>query len=154
MYIVASFEYGNHLELAISDIERIGVPKDKILAIPLDKRVEKARVFDSIHRSDGVSILDIPAILGTVFMLLGVIYGFRLAWGPIIWGIIGLTIGVALGLLLKYINRKKQVHEHSAKLKEQTEVFLMIHCRDDLKERIMDILWEHNAYGIGGLKKG
>lgn len=154
MYIVASFDYSNHLELALSDIERMGVPKYKILAIPLDKRVEKARIFDSIHRSDGVSFLDIPAILGTIFMLLGVIYGFRFSWGPILWGIIGLVIGILFGLFIRLINRKKQVHDHVSKNKEQTEVFLMINCKEELVERIKEILWEHNAYGVGTLKNG
>lgn len=153
MYIIASFDYSNHLELALSDIERIGVPKYKILAVPLDKRVEKARIFDTIHQSDGVSILDVPTVTGTIFMLLGVIYGYKLPLGPIVWGIIGLAAGIFVGLLLKWINRKKQKHSHTSKKKEQTEVFLMINCKKELIERIKDIPWEHNAYGVGILNK-
>lgn len=153
MYIVASFELGNHLELAISDIERLGIPKYKILAIPLDKRVEQARVFDSIHRSDGVSLLDLSAMLGTVFMLLGVIYGYVLAWGPILWGIIGLVIGLILGFLIKFIYMKSKGRKATSKKNRQTEVFLMIHCSQEQSERIKDILWEHNAFGIAYIKK-
>lgn len=154
MYIVATFEYSNHLELAISDIERMGVPKYKILAVPLDKRVEKARMFDSIHRSDGVSILDVPAVCATIFMLLGVIYGFQLAWGPILWGIIGLITGILIGLFIKLFNRTRQAHAPASKKKDQTEVVLMINCKEEQVERINDILWEHNAFGIGELNKG
>jgi len=37
--------------------------------------------------ADGISLFDGAAVLGAVFMELGVIYGFVLKWGPIAWGL-------------------------------------------------------------------
>ncbi|MBM7656242.1 hypothetical protein [Neobacillus cucumis] len=46
--------------------------------------MEEVKLFASIHRSEGISLVDLAAILGTVFMLLGVIYGYKLTIGRIL----------------------------------------------------------------------
>ena len=38
----------------------MGHKKENIMAIPMDKRNEKVSLFDSIHSSDGLSLLDLP----------------------------------------------------------------------------------------------
>ncbi|MFJ8265963.1 hypothetical protein [Peribacillus asahii] len=152
MYIVASFEYSTHLEMAITEIERIGISKEKIATIPLDKRVEKARLFDSIHRSDGISLVDLAAILGTTFMLFGVIYGYKLKIGPIFAALCGLVFGLIFGFAIDYLTTKNKKKKKAGKEK-QTEIFLMINCAEDKVERIQDILWEHFAFGIGKINK-
>ena len=40
MYIISNFDYKNKIEMAIANIEMKGVPKENILAVPLDKRNE------------------------------------------------------------------------------------------------------------------
>jgi len=107
MYIFSTFEHSKHLELAITAIEVKGIAKDKILAVPMDKRGEERKLFDTLHSSDGLSLFDLPAILGTIFMLFGSIYGFVLKWGPIWWGLIGLATGALLGLIIKLIITNK-----------------------------------------------
>jgi hypothetical protein len=151
MYIVASFEYSIQLEIVISEIERIGVTKDQILTIPLDKRVEEAKLFDSIHRSDGISLVDLAAIIGTVFMLLGVIYGYKLTIGPIFGGLLGLVTGLILGFCIDY-KMTKDKKKNKANKEKQTELVLMINCSDDKVERIQDILWAHFAFGVGKIR--
>ena len=91
MYIIATFEYNNFLERAVTEMQMQGVAKERILAAPLDKKGEERRLFDTMHSSDGLSLIGLAAALGTIFMLLGTIYGFVLAWGPIWWGLIGLA---------------------------------------------------------------
>lgn len=52
-------------------------------------------VMDTIHRADGISLFDGAEVSGAILMTLGVVYGFVLKWGPIIWGLIGLLAGVS-----------------------------------------------------------
>lgn len=97
MHIVSTFEYSQYLELAITELEKKGIAKDKILAVPLDKNIAERKILDKIQRSDGMNLFDRAAVLGTVFMVLGSIYGFILKWGPVIWALIGLAFGAMLG---------------------------------------------------------
>ena len=107
MLVIVTFENSIFIELAITALEQNGISNDKILAAPLDKRSEPRKLFDTIHRADGLSLFDAAAMLGTCFMLLGAIYGYVLKWGPIIWGIIGAVSGLLLGFLIKLLLVKK-----------------------------------------------
>ncbi|PRX30399.1 hypothetical protein BX659_10740 [Orenia metallireducens] len=149
MHIICTFEYSNYLELAISTMEMQGIKKEDILAIPMDKRNSSRRFFDSIHHSDGLSLLDLSSILGTIFMLLGSIYGFILKWGPIVWGLIGLLVGGFLGLLIRLLISKNKSYRQ--RNKKSTEVVLIIKCEEKKLELVKDILWENYALGVAKL---
>lgn len=151
MYIVASFEHSIYLELAISSLEQQGIQKNQILAVPLDKRTEPRKLFDTIHRADGFSLFDVAAVLGTCGMLLGAIYGYVLRWGPILWGLIGLLGGMLIGFLLKLLFVKRQNPKSKAR-SVATEVFLLIRCNPDLKRTVEDILWDNLAMGVAKLE--
>ncbi|WP_160725379.1 hypothetical protein [Bacillus sp. USDA818B3_A] len=145
LYVIATFENSLSIELAISELEVNRIPKERILAAPLNKRSNTKRLFDSIHEADGVSLFDGPAILGTCLMLLGAIYGFVFKWGPIIWGIIGAVSGLILGFLIKLLLVKKS--EKGFK-KMTSEIVLMIRCEDHQWEMIQQVLWKNSALGI------
>ncbi len=150
MLAIATFENSLFIELAITSIEQKGIDKSQIFAIPIDKRTEPRRLFDTIHRADGFSMLDVAAILGTCFMLLGAIYGYVLKWGPIIWGIIGATFGLLLGFLIKLLIVKKS---QLGIKKISSEVILMIRCEDHQWETIEKILWDNLALGVAKVKQ-
>jgi len=145
LYVIATFENSLFIELAVTAIEQIGVPKEKILAAPLDKRSEPRQLFDTIHRADGLSLFDGAAMLGTCFMLLGAIYGYVLKWGPIIWGIIGAVSGLLLGILIKLLLVK---NKQRASKSITAEIVLMIRCEEHQWETIEKILWENTALGV------
>ena len=151
MYIIASFEQNIFLELAISALEQGGLCKEQILAVPLEKRSEERRIFDTIHQADGFSKFVLAAILGTCGMLLGAIYGMVLTWGPILWGLIGLVVGILVGFVLKLLFVKGQIRQ-TAKSSVSTEVFLMIHCNDHEQKLVEDILWDNMALGVAKVK--
>nr|WP_330368642.1 hypothetical protein [Alkaliphilus metalliredigens] len=150
MYIIATFEHDNYLELAITAMEMKGIKKEKILGIPLDKRGESRRLFDTIHYSDGLSLLDLGAALGTIFMLLGSIYGFVLKWGPIWWALIGLGFGFTLGCAIKLITTKKY-EKHRSHKGQASEVVLIIECHQEEMEMTKSTLWENHALGVSQL---
>jgi hypothetical protein len=149
MHVIATFEQSIFIELAISALEMKGIPKSNILAVPIDKRTEPRTLFDTIHRADGFSLFDASAILGTVFMLLGAIYGFELQWGPIIWGIIGVVFGIILGLLLKLLIIKKEKY---GTRQITSEVVLIIRCEEHQWETVEKILWDNTALGVSRVR--
>jgi hypothetical protein len=157
MYIVASFEHTLFVELALSEIEEAGVPQTHILALPLDKRNERPRLFDNMHDADGESLIELALPLGTIFMLLGAIYGFLLRLGPVLWALFGLVGGSIIGVLIKFVLIKRSAHEqlqiNTDKKKKSTEVFIMILCADNESKQIEHILWNHHALGVGTLKR-
>ncbi len=149
MYIIATFEQNMYLELALTALRQKGLAKEKILAVPLDKRTEPAKLFDSLHYSDGFSMLDLGAILGTCLMLLGAVYGYVLKWGPILWGVIGGASGLAIGLIIKLaIIRKK----HSLAQQNLAEVVVMIHCEEEKCDAFEQLLWENMALGVAYIR--
>ncbi|MDF2789406.1 MAG: rane protein [Neobacillus sp.] len=145
MFVIATFENSIYIELAITALEQQGISKEFILAAPLDKRKEPRNLFDSIHKSDGFSLFDGPAIFGTCLMLLGAIYGYELEWGPILWGIIGAVSGLLLGFLIKMLMLKKN-KRGSKNL--SSEIVLMVRCEDHKWELVEKILWDHLALGL------
>lgn len=149
MYIVSTFEHSLALEKAITAIQMKGVKKESIFAIPMDKRGEERKLFDNIHHSDGLSLLDLPFALGSFTSLLGGIYGFVLAWGPIIWGLIGLSIGFTVGLTIKLVITKKYSYGRSSKA--ISEVVLIIECKEHQLETVKSMLWSHDALGVRAL---
>jgi hypothetical protein len=146
MYIVSTFDHSNYLELAITAIQMKGIAKENILGVSMDSRGEDRKLFDSMHSSDGLSLLDLPIILAALFCLIGSIYGFLLTWGPVLWGIIGIAFGFSLGLIIKLITTKKYDNRHK-KLKA-TEVVLIIECKENQVEIVKDLLWENHALGV------
>jgi hypothetical protein len=161
LYVYASFDYSAFLELAISDLEKRGIAREHILAVPLDKRVEERMVLDSIHRADGISLFDGAMVLGAILMELGVIYGFVLEWGPIIWGLIGLLSGAIIGFLLDYFygsifgNKKKVSSRNRVKAGNcnNTEVILTVCCDNSQYEMVEKVLWDNMAFGVGKLDR-
>lgn len=146
MYIVSTFDHSIYLELAITAIQMKGIKKENIMAISMDKKDEQRMLFDSIHGSDGLSLLDLPAILAVIGGIFGGIYGFVLKWGPLLWGLIAIFIGFILGLIIKLIITKKYNDRQNDK--RGTEVVLLIECIESQAEMVKDMLWAHKALGV------
>lgn len=150
MYVVASFHYNLHTEIALARVEDLGIKKEHILAIPLEKRGETRNIFDTIHHADGVSLFDGGAILGAACMVIGVIYGFVLAWGPIIWGLIGMVGGFLAGFLLD-LSFSKFRHSRERRYVTDGELILMVYCSAQQAEDVKKTLWDHLALGVAVL---
>jgi hypothetical protein len=152
MYIVASFIQNLAVELALSEMEEAGIPKEQILAVPLNEHKDKVRLFDTMHHADGHSLIDLALVLGCIFMLLGAIYGFVLTLGPILWALIGLVAGSLLGFTIKLLVLKRQhVRQWNDKFRTKgtRELVLMIKCTEPQIKQVTDILWNHHALGVG-----
>jgi len=152
MQVFSTFEHHTSLELAISTLEQRGIQKENIFAVPLDNRTEGRKLFDTLHRSDGVSIMDIGGALATAFAVIGASIGFELSWGPIYWGLIGAAVGFIIGVIIRlfteYFLKKKR-----RKLKgKHSEVILIVECEEHQNELVENILWQHLALGVAKVK--
>jgi len=149
MYIISTFDYSVNLEIALTSIQMKGVKKENIFVVPLDKANEKINLFDSIHHSDSVSVVDLASVLGAIFMLFGSIYGFVLKWGPVWWGSIGLFTGFSVGFIIKFILLKK--NSNGKKSKKEPEAIIIIECKETLVEMVKDTLWSNHALSVSKL---
>ncbi|MBU8907511.1 hypothetical protein [Desertibacillus haloalkaliphilus] len=148
MQIFSTFEHSTYLELAITSLEKIGVKKEHILAVPLINRVEERRLFDTLHRADGISLFDKGAAIGTAFSVIGASVGFVLEWGPIYWGLIGAASGFMIGFIIDYIIFK-MIHKRKKVVRgKKSEVVLVVECPNELVEKVEEVLWEHLALGV------
>nr|WP_203226050.1 hypothetical protein [Bacillus kwashiorkori] len=148
MRVFSSFETTSYLEMAMSTLEKKGIRKENIFVVPLDKRKEDRKVFDTLHRSDGTTLIDIGMALATAFSVIGASIGFKLAWGPIYWGLIGAIAGFVLGfairLFMELVLKKKK-----RRLKgKHSEIILIIDCEESQAELVENILWNHFAIGV------
>jgi hypothetical protein len=151
LQIFSTFEHSTYVELAITAIENIGVEKENILAVPLMNRVQERKLFDTLHRADGISLFDKGAAIGTAFSVIGTMMGFALEWGPIIWGIIGGAIGFIIGFMIDFIFYKV-IHKRSRIVKgKHSEVVLVINCTQELVEKVEQLLWDNLALGVAKL---
>jgi hypothetical protein len=149
--ITAIFDHSSFVELAVTELEDKGIEKEKILAIPLVQDNDKDfAILDTIHRADGISIIDTAAVTGTTGMTFGVIYGFIWTWGPIIWGLIGLLGGIAVGLLLDYLLTKRKLGTH--RKDKSAELVLIVSCDKKHSDMVEKVLRNNTALGVGILK--
>jgi hypothetical protein len=151
MHVVSSFEHSTLLELAITDLEQQGIARERIIAVPLDHRSDQSMLFDTIHRSDGIALMDGAAIAGTVGSVLGASYGFILEWGPIIWGLIGLAAGCVIGFSIDLAFNRKRLRRKNTSV-ATTEVVVIVECNKEQSRLVRDVLSRRHAIGIGMLE--
>lgn len=148
MYITASFDHSIKLEVAISELEQKGITSANICAIPMNSPQKHMKMFDTIHRADGMSMFDLPTVFGTIAMLFGVMWGFMWTWGPIIWGLLGLFGGGAIGFAFKYLYYRLYA-QNQPKAGKVTEVVLIVACQENNAEMVEQVLAGHLALSIG-----
>jgi hypothetical protein len=143
MYVVSLFKQTLQVELAVTALEQEGVPKKNLLAVPVEKTMPGRKIFDSMHSATGESVFDLPMIFGAFVALLGCVYGFILAWGPVIWGIIGGVIGFGIGFYIKLLIVKKK--KTAAR---ENEVVIFIMCDQNETEHVKKVLRDNGALGV------
>ncbi|WP_066066661.1 hypothetical protein [Neobacillus soli] len=152
MQVFSTFESNAFLEMAISTLEEKGIKKENIFAVPLDNRTEERRVFDSLHRSDGTSLVDIGIALATAFAVIGASIGFKLSWGPIYWGLIGAFIGFIIGFAIRLFTELILKKNRRVLRGKHSEIIIIIDCEDTQADLIENILWNHYAFGVAKVK--
>ncbi|HET7577722.1 MAG TPA: hypothetical protein VFK33_00455 [Bacillales bacterium] len=151
MHIFSTFDHSTYLELALAALESNGIRRENILAVPVDRREPKRRLVDTIHSSDGISMLDSGMALATAFAVLGASYGFILKWGPIICGLIAALFGLGSGILFSLLHYRRKHAGEKRTGNKGTEVIVIVHCEPGQTEMVEKTLWDNLAYGVGKL---
>lgn len=150
MYVFSTFEHSTYLELVLNVLEEKGIQRKDILAVPIETKRVYAKLFDTIHSSDNISMFDKGMALATAFSVIGASYGFVLEWGPIFWGIIGAVTGFFLGFLWDYLKHKRERSKSKKTHKKSIDVILVVVVEDNHKaDFVAEILWDHFALGVG-----
>jgi len=152
LQLFSTFESTGFLEMAVSTLEKRGISKESIFAVPLDNRKEARKIFDTLHRSDGTTLIDIGMGFATASSVVGASIGFKLAWGPIYWGLIGAVVGFLLGFAIRLfielvVKKRKRILKG-----EYSEIILIVDCPESKAELIEEILWNHFALGVAKIK--
>nr|WP_026314506.1 hypothetical protein [Heyndrickxia acidiproducens] len=152
MQFFSTFECNGFLEMAVLTLEKRGIPKENIFAVPLDNRAEDRKIFDTLHRSDGITLIDIGMGLATAFAVIGASIGFKLAWGPIYCGLIGAVSGFVLGFAIRLFMELVVKKNKRVLGGKHAEVILIVDCDASQAEFIEDVLWSHFALGVAKVK--
>jgi hypothetical protein len=152
LQLFSTFEGNAFIEMAISTLEKKGIKKENIFAVPLDNRTDDRKIFDTIHRSDGTSMVDIGMALATAFSVIGASIGFKLAWGPIYWGLISAFIGFVVGFAIRLFTEKVIKKRRRVLKGTPSEIILIVDCTESQAEIVENILWEHFALGVAKIK--
>ncbi|KSU63126.1 hypothetical protein AS034_02400 [[Bacillus] enclensis] len=148
MQLFSTFEHTIHIELAVATLEKKGIAKENIFIVPLDNMTEERKVFDTMHRSDGTSLIDIGAALATAFAVIGASIGFELKWGPIYWGLIGAAAGFILGFAIRLFTEKIMKKRRRVLKGFHSEIIMIIDCEESEGELVENILFKHYALGV------
>lgn len=148
MQVFSTFEADLYLEMAISTLEKKGIQKQRIFAVPLDNRSVDRKLFDNLHQSDGTTLIDIGVALATAFSVIGASIGFELAWGPIYWGLIGAAVGFMAGFIIRLVIEMVIKKKRRVAKGKHSEIILIIDCEETQAEMIENILWSHFAIGV------
>ena len=150
MFIIATFDHSIFIELAISDMEIRGIPRNQIFAAPMEKKQSPIFLIDTIHRADGVSTMDAACITGAFGSIIAAVYGFIWPGGPLLWGLIGLTAGFIIGGGIDmYISQKDRKLSAGDK---STEVVMIVNCEANQLSLVEEILIRHTAQGISKVR--
>lgn len=141
MLVVGTFEHSIELEQALAEVQRLGVPRERILVVLMEP-------------GEGVTNEDIRAkaveagiASATGFAAVGACIGFMLAWGPIVWGLVGYLIGYSLYRTVKRANNPSAFHPPAAMLRP--DVTVVIQCEEELSKRVSEKLNEYRAITVG-----
>jgi hypothetical protein len=148
MQVFSLFEHSPSIELAIAKLEKEGFDREKIFVVPIDESDENLKVFDSIHDADGFSFIDKGLAIATAFGVVGTSIGFKLEWGPIVWGLLSAFLGFLLGflwdmLVIKFIKNGKRSERTILPL-----IILIVECDKEQVKQIEMILKENKAIGV------
>ncbi|APH05049.1 hypothetical protein [Bacillus weihaiensis] len=152
MQLFSTFENTTFLEMAIATLEKNEISKEHIFAVPLDNRMEDRKLFDTIHRSDGTTLIDIGMALSTAFAVIGASIGFNLEWGPIYWGLIGAASGFLVGFSIRLVTEVLVKKKRRLLKGQHSEVILIVECPDHQADLVENILFRHFALGVAKIK--
>ncbi|MDG0808800.1 hypothetical protein [Cohnella rhizosphaerae] len=141
MLLIGCFAHSLELEQALADIERSGIERKHILAVGMNLRSEPN---PEAKQSDAI---EMGAAWATACAVIGVAAGFGLAWGPIVWGLIGTAVGFGIGFGLHRIWLRGPVRFGART--NVPEVTVIVQCPAGLSHVVRLAMYRRGALSVG-----
>lgn len=149
MHVMAGFESNAYVEIALEEIkEQTNITDEQIAFIEMTPQEKPQTLFDSIHYSDGKSVMDSIGVGGVVGGVFGIIYGSVLWLGSLLIGVLGFVLGGFIGFFIDYwiAKRKKQ----KSRPIRHIEILLLIQCESrEQTKKVFDICRTNNVISLG-----
>ncbi|TCM91052.1 hypothetical protein EV294_109129 [Paenibacillus sp. BK033] len=145
MIIIGTFMHSIELEHALTKLESIGVSKERLLVVCMDK---ESKIFQSDKPNKASSLstgVEIGLACATAMSVIGTSLGFIWTWGPVIWGLIFAFTGFCLGFGINAIF----VNKHKRHNKFKSEVTVIVQCQAWQADEVQQVMWTNRALTVG-----
>jgi hypothetical protein len=151
MLIISTFEQTLQVEQALAVLEKTGINQASILVIPMDQYDENPNKL--IVRAEDIKArgFEVGMAVATGFSVIGASIGFKLKWGPIVWGLAFAVIGLVIGfgaVCLHRIWRGERAIIRSPR-RPLPEIAVIVQCCEAKSAEVRHILWQYRAISVG-----
>jgi hypothetical protein len=147
MIIIGTFQYSIELEYALCQLESIGIAREHLLVVCMDKESQAFQSDQPIEEDSHSKGIEIGIACATALSVIGTCLGYKWTWGPIIWGIIAAFIGFGLGFGIHAILSKKKNRRQQDKHK--SDVTVIVQCQDFQADAVQKVMWGNRATSVG-----
>ncbi|WP_201007771.1 hypothetical protein [Paenibacillus glycanilyticus] len=145
MIIIGTFKHSIELEHALTKLESLGLSKERLLVVCMDKE-SKTFQSDKPNKESSLSTgIEIGLAFATGLSVIGTSLGFIWTWGPVIWGLIFAFIGFFLGFGINTVFAKKH-QEHN---RHKAEVTVIVQCQAAQADEVQQVMWTNRALTVG-----
>ncbi|GMK47423.1 hypothetical protein PghCCS26_45530 [Paenibacillus glycanilyticus] len=145
MIIIGTFKHSIELEHALTKLESLGLSKERLLVVCMDKE-SKTFQSDKPNKESSLSTgIEIGLAFATGLSVIGTSLGFIWIWGPVIWGLIFAFIGFFLGFGINAVFAKKH-QEHN---RHKAEVTVIVQCQAAQADEVQQVMWTNRALTVG-----
>lgn len=148
MIIIGTFKHSIELEHALIQLESIGIPRERLLVVCMDKESKTFRSDQQKKENSLTTGIEIGMACATAMSVIGTSLGFVWTWGPVIWGLMAALIGFCLGfgfhaLFAKNHKRNNRYNRHKA------EVTVIVQCPASHADEVQQVMWTNQAMTVG-----
>ncbi|WP_010631238.1 hypothetical protein [Sporolactobacillus vineae] len=145
--ILSIFKHTLKVEVILGALLHAGIERKDITAVSLERPGPDAALSSAgPSESEREARLELPFILATAWAVIGAGVGYRLYFGPVIWGIgasiAGFLSGYLISCIFQFLKKGKKIKQ------SEPGVVLIIHCREDQRQRIEQLLSENEVLGL------
>ncbi len=141
--VLSVFEQSIYVEVVLNRLESMGIKREQIFAADLRQPPQTQKSDSASIDYDGRSLTDLGFIFATIMGVIGASIGFRLPFGPIVWGVSMSIIGFLAGLLINWLLGKR-----NKKKEFSPKVVIIIRCESNQLQEVERVLWTHRALGL------
>lgn len=147
MLVIGIFPNDMGLVQALLDMENAGIGKDRLLVVPLDASPDGTKPAAYFNPIAGQSGVESGIAVATASAVVFISRGFEMAWGPLVWGMIGAAGGFAAGYFLQrlYAARKRS----RLRTERASEMTVLVECEESERQQVLHALWTNKALSVG-----